>query len=37
MFYAYNRPRYQMSIYRTIGPLVVCFFAFDLVIQHSLI
>ena len=22
MFYAYTRPRYQVSIYRTIGPLV---------------
>ena len=22
MFCAYNRPRYQMSSYRTIGPLV---------------
>ena len=25
MFCAYNRPRYQVSVYRTIGPLVkVC-------------
>ena len=23
MFCAYTRPRYQMSIYRTIGPLVL--------------
>ena len=22
MFYAYTRPRYQVSVYRTIGPLV---------------
>ena len=22
MFCAYNRPRYQVSVYRTIGPLV---------------
>ena len=22
-FYAYTRPRYQVSIYRTIGPLVI--------------
>ena len=25
MFYAYTRPRYQVSIYRTIDPLVFCF------------
>ena len=25
MFFAYPRPRYQESIYRTIGPLVFCF------------
>ena len=24
MFCAYTRPRYQVSVYRTIGPLVVC-------------
>ena len=23
MFCAYTRPRYQVSVYRTIGPLVV--------------
>ena len=22
MFCAYNRPRYQVSVYRTVGPLV---------------
>ena len=25
MIYAYTRPRYQMSVYRTIGPLVLIF------------
>ena len=24
MFRAFTRPRYQVSVYRTIGPLVVC-------------
>ena len=24
MFCAYTRPRYQVSIYKTIGPLVQC-------------
>ena len=23
MFYAYDRPKYQMSVYRSIGPLVI--------------
>ena len=26
MFCAYTRPRYQVSVYRTIGPLFVFFF-----------
>ena len=25
MFYAYTRPRYQVSIYRTIGPLFLLY------------
>ena len=28
MFYAYNRPRYQVSVYRTLGPLVLLFYLF---------
>ena len=24
MYCAYTRPRYQVSVYRTIGPLVTC-------------
>ena len=27
MFFAYNSPRYQVSVYRTIGPLLL-FFSF---------
>ena len=26
MFCAYTRPRYQVSVYRTIGPLVLCLY-----------
>ena len=25
MFYAYTRPRYQVSVYRAIGPLLLIF------------
>ena len=28
MFCAYTRPRYQVSVYRTIGPLVEIIFCF---------
>ena len=27
MFCAYTRPRYQMSVYKTIGPLVLSLFS----------
>ena len=36
MFFAYTRPRYQVSAYRTIGPLVFIFFSFFVAILDLL-
>ena len=36
MLYAYTRPRYQMSIYMTIGPLVLVLLFFFFVICFSI-
>ena len=36
MFFAYSRPRYQVSTYRTVGPLVFIFFSFFVAILNLL-
>ena len=36
MLCAYTRPRYQVSVYRTIGPLVFIFFSFFVAILDLL-
>ena len=34
MFCAYTRPRYQVSVYRTIGPLVLITSDFSISLLH---
>ena len=37
MFFAYTRPRYQVSVYRTIGPLVYSMRIQKTILQQGLL
>ena len=36
MFCAYTRPRYQVSVYKTIGPLVIVIIPDNTILLYSL-
>ena len=35
MFCAYTRPRYQVSVYRTIGPLVILILQLGIAVEFA--